>query len=684
MKTSKILCAPETAVRASLSVGLPAWGLNRFKQVVTGLLLGAALMATPAARAGNPELPVDLLSAGDFVILAKTGISTVPYSDITGDMGVSPIDRTAITGFSLIMDGSSQFSTSAQVTGKIYAADYATPTPSMMTTAIADMETAFTDAAGRSIPDTINFGATAGSDRDIGGLTMYPGLHKWSTGVLISTDVTLDAQGDPAAIFIFQISGDLTVASTQQVILSGGAQAKNIFWQVAGGSGAIIGTYAHFEGIVLTAKAIVVQTGASFNGKLLAQTAVTLDQNNIMDADLIPPLTVTLEIVSEHGTGLPPVGIYTNAYGVTLTNMMTDVETLGGTQYVNTGWSMIGNEPLAGITNAMLMVHTNDAVLTWNWSTNYYLSLTAVNGSITNEPAGWKPANWIYDLYPAADFGYTFDYWEVNSVSNSLAVPLNLTMDEAKDVVAIFRPLFIDVTSNVLWNVSWLYNPRKGYYTGTLTINNTSTKIIRAPVWFEVETTAFHWLRSPTGRDLGTGFHYLDVSAAVGTLNPGETATVTGIELMGRRPTDVLVVALWADPPGLSKATSNPLDTDGDGIPNAWEAKFSSAVNANNPFDASLDSDQDGVSNFSEYIADTNPDDSESIFTIRSLNGNAREIVWNGSPERVYTVWGTPSLSTPFSILASGIVGAGPETTFVDASDDTAGSSFYRVEVNLK
>ena len=118
------------------------------------LTIGMIALMAVAARGGNPELPLDLNSAGDFVILAKTGISTVPSSDITGDMGVSPITATAITGFSLMLDTPSagQFSTSAQVDGKIYAADYAVPTPTKMTAAISDMESAFTAAALRPLP----------------------------------------------------------------------------------------------------------------------------------------------------------------------------------------------------------------------------------------------------------------------------------------------------------------------------------------------------------------------------------------------------------------------------------------------------------------------------------------------------------------------------------------------------
>jgi hypothetical protein len=232
------------------------------------------ILSGVAAMGGHPEQPIDLGNAGNFGILAKSGISTVPGSQVTGDMGVSPISATAITGFSLILDGSGRFSTSTQVTGKIYAADYATPTPVVLTATVGDMEIAYNDATGRSLPDFTEL--ETGS---IGGLTLDPGLYKWGTTVLINADVTI--AGGPDDVWIFQIAGNLTVASSASVILSGGAQAKNIFWQVAGGVGVDVGTAAHVEGVILAKAGINMQTGASINGRLLAQTAVTLQSNAV-------------------------------------------------------------------------------------------------------------------------------------------------------------------------------------------------------------------------------------------------------------------------------------------------------------------------------------------------------------------------------------------------------------------
>jgi hypothetical protein len=218
-----------------------------------------------------PGVGVNLGAAGNFAILAKSGISTVPASVITGDIGVSPAAATFITGFSLTADASNVFSTSPQVTGNVYAADYAPPTPSNMTTSVSDMLLAFTDASGRA-PDVTELGAG-----DIGGMTLAPGVYKWSSGLLIPTSITLD--GSATDVWILQVAQDLIVGNAVNIVLAGGAQAQNIYWQVAGFVD--VGTTAHAEGIFLCQTSITLQTGASINGRLLAQTAVVLDQNTV-------------------------------------------------------------------------------------------------------------------------------------------------------------------------------------------------------------------------------------------------------------------------------------------------------------------------------------------------------------------------------------------------------------------
>lgn len=222
--------------------------------------------------AGNPAR-VELGLSGDYIILAKTAISTVPTSAVTGNLGVSPAAASYITGFSLTSDSTNVFATSPQVTGRVYAADYASPTPANMTTAVSDMQLAFSDAAGRA-PSVTELGAG-----NIGGMTLTPGVYKWGTGLLIPADVTLD--GSSTAVWIFQIAQDLTMSSATSIILTGGALPQNVFWQVSGQVD--LDTTAHFEGIVLTQTSITLRTGASINGRLLAQTAVSLDGNTLVE-----------------------------------------------------------------------------------------------------------------------------------------------------------------------------------------------------------------------------------------------------------------------------------------------------------------------------------------------------------------------------------------------------------------
>ncbi len=222
------------------------------------------------APASGPA-SVNLGTAGNYVLLSKAGISTTGATNVTGDIAVSPIAATAVTGFGLVQDSSRTFSRSSLVTGQVYASNYAVPTPSKLTVAVKDMETAYTNAAGRPASVT---GLGAGN---IGGLTLAPGTYKWGTGVNIPKNVTLS--GGKNAVWIFQIAGTLTVSSATKVILAGGAQAKNIFWQVAGTT--TLGTSSTFNGNILDKKNIALQTGAVLNGRALAQTAITLQANRV-------------------------------------------------------------------------------------------------------------------------------------------------------------------------------------------------------------------------------------------------------------------------------------------------------------------------------------------------------------------------------------------------------------------
>jgi len=220
---------------------------------------------------GDP-LAVTLGSAGDYVILAMSGISNVPMSAVTGDLGLSPATATGITGFPLTADSTNVFSTTPEVTGKIYASTYAVPTPANLTTAIGDMRSAFTDAAGRA-PDVTELGAG-----NIGGATITRGVYQWGTGLLIPTDITLS--GSATDVWIFQIAQNLTVSNAARVTLAGGALPGNVFWEVAGDVS--VGTTAHMEGTILTKTKVTLETGSSINGRLMAQTAVNLQGSTVV------------------------------------------------------------------------------------------------------------------------------------------------------------------------------------------------------------------------------------------------------------------------------------------------------------------------------------------------------------------------------------------------------------------
>jgi hypothetical protein len=252
----------------------PVVNLSRGKTYTAMITTGAVDLAGTAlaenktwtfSSAAGPS-HVALGTAGNFAVLSKTGISTIPASVITGDIGVSPIAATGLTGFSLVVDAGGAFAISTQVVGKVYASSYAAPTPGMMTTAIGDMEIAYADADERLLPDFLNFNAG-----DLSGATLVPGLYNWTSGVMATTNVTLN--GGPNDTWIFQVSGLLYMANDVHIILSGGAQAKNIIWKI---NSLTLGAGSVLEGIVLSKTSVTVGNACVINGRILAQTAVAL------------------------------------------------------------------------------------------------------------------------------------------------------------------------------------------------------------------------------------------------------------------------------------------------------------------------------------------------------------------------------------------------------------------------
>src|SRR6185369_15241713 len=236
---------------------------------------GSAAGTDSATRGGVSveAAAVPLGTAANYVILAKTGVSTAPISVVTGNVGLSPTARIGLTGWSLITEPTDTFFTSAQVAapGRLFAADNVGGTTSVdLTTAVANMGTAYTNAAGRTATSAATTNVGAGT---LTSLTLTPGVYEWGSAVTIPTDLTLN--GSATDVWIFKVAGTLDMAAAKNVILSGGAQARNIFWQVAGA--VTIGATSHFEGIVLGQTTITLGNKASIKGRLLAQTAVVLD-----------------------------------------------------------------------------------------------------------------------------------------------------------------------------------------------------------------------------------------------------------------------------------------------------------------------------------------------------------------------------------------------------------------------
>ncbi|KAF8199275.1 fungal antifreeze protein exerts hyperactivity By constructing an inequable beta-helix, partial [Mycena galopus ATCC 62051] len=216
--------------------------------------------------------PVLLGTAGNFAILAETGVSTVPDSAVNGNVGTSPATATSLTGFSLVQDISKQFWTSTQVDGRLMGATDALPTPGVLTVAVLDMQTAFTDAMNRPAPDFVELKAGL-----IGGSILTPGLYKWTTGVTISTDITIT--GGPADTWIFQISGTLVQAANVHITLIGGALSQNIIWVVA--STVTVGANGVFQGNILAETNVVIGTTAIDHGCIYAQTDVALQKATV-------------------------------------------------------------------------------------------------------------------------------------------------------------------------------------------------------------------------------------------------------------------------------------------------------------------------------------------------------------------------------------------------------------------
>lgn len=253
-----------TVVTATITTGAEDIGGD-------GMAAARTWTFTTVATSATGPSAVNLGTAGNYVTLAKSAVSTTGATAVTGNIGLSPAAASFITGFALSAPPTT-YSSSSLVTGQVFASNYNTPTPATLTTAVLDMQTAYTNAAGRTLPDFLNLGAG-----NINAMTLSPGLYKWGTSVSIPAVVTLN--GGVNDVFIFQVAQNLVVGNGAMVTLTGGVQPENIFWQVAGQ--VTLGTTSNFKGIILSQTLIAMNTGSTLTGRALAQTAVTLNASTV-------------------------------------------------------------------------------------------------------------------------------------------------------------------------------------------------------------------------------------------------------------------------------------------------------------------------------------------------------------------------------------------------------------------
>jgi hypothetical protein len=399
---------------------------------------------------------LELNTAINYAVLAKSGIVSTGISTILGDIGVSPADANSITGFSLNQHPSGNFSKSTQVEGSIYASNDASPTPTYLTQAMTDMQQAYTVGQGITATEVAEI-----HEGNLGGKTLTNGIYSWSTEVFINTDLTLS--GSANDVWIFQIGGSLTQADDVNIILTGGAQAEHIFWLVD--EAVSVGAGSILKGNILSLTSIALGINTTIHGRLYAQTVVTL-----ADSHVISPVVEPTEI------------------NVQTQDQVLEVNDLGGTLQMSAEvlpqdtsnpsviWSVANQTGHATINSEGVLTAVNDGtVIVKATSINYPLIFGEITITLTNQVATSKAiliqavftANANHDEVLVSVDGTNIspeDVW----VTSSVLANYRSTIDDAQSMIddALATQAQVNTAVTTLANATNIFDGEKAF--GTL------------------------------------------------------------------------------------------------------------------------------------------------------------------------------------------------------------------------
>jgi hypothetical protein len=378
-----VTLSPNTTYTATLTTGVR-------NLAGTPLAGNASWSFTTSPAVG--QVPVNLGTAANFAVLAGSTITNTGNTTINGDLGLSP--GSAVTGFPPgVLNGTAHLADAVAATAKL------------------DLTAAFNDAAGRTGVLTV--------PTELGGTTLPPGVYNSTAGTFgITGTVTLDGQGNPDAVFIFQAASTLITASNSTVALINGAQAKNVFWSV--GSSATLGTGTSFKGTIMAQASITVTTGATIEGRALTQTAaVTLDTNTISILTIIPPVPPPLPPVILSAVNLGTAANFAILAGSTITN--TGTSNVNGNIGLSPGTAVTGFPP--GITNGAFNLADATAATAKLDLTAAFLDAAGRTGAVT---------------VPTELGGTTLPPGVYNSAAGTFGITGTLTLDGRNNPNAVF------------------------------------------------------------------------------------------------------------------------------------------------------------------------------------------------------------------------------------------------------